>query len=106
MSKNLKYYVIFRNIKSNVKIIIKTRLELEICSHPDTVETKKIEPGWLKSGDRLLEGRLPASNPRNSDQFVSDRSPLNLLSVKIIIFHNPPPPTMDGKGVPPPSRCC
>ena len=89
--------------------VIKTRLELEICSHPSTVETKKKlhEPGWpwLKSRDRLLEGRLPASNPRNSDQFVSDRSPLNLLSVKIIIFHNPPPPTMDGKGVPPPSRC-
>ena len=89
--------------------VIKQGLNWKYALTPAQLKLKKIhEPGWswLKSRDRLLEGRLPASNPRNSDQFVSDRSPLNLLSVKIIIFHNPPPPTMDGKGVPPPSRCC
>ena len=44
----------------------------------------KVEKSLEKFGLRWI-----GSNPPNSDQFVSDRSPLNLLSLEIIIFHNP-----------------
>ena len=44
----------------------------------------KVEKSLEKFGSRWI-----GSNPPNSDQFVSDRSPLNLPSVEIIIFHNP-----------------